>query len=121
LKPFHGYLSFMPGRQLFALLLVLWLGCGERPGSTSSSDPSAANASPSSALDDPSVSAAHDEARMAALLGELTQTARRYGAEQRRVPKTLDELVASGYLERIPAAPPGKRFAINKKLEVYLE
>ena len=45
---------------------------------------------------------------------------RKYGAEQRRVPKTLEELVASNYLSRVPQAPSGKKFAINKNLQVYL-
>ena len=61
-----------------------------------------------------------DEARISALLSELTQTVRRYAAEQRRVPKTVAELVDNGYLTAVPDAPPGKRFAINKNLQVYL-
>jgi hypothetical protein len=64
--------------------------------------------------------AASDEARTASLLGELTQAVRKYGVEKRRVPKTLEELVASGYLSQIPQAPAGKKFAINKNLQVYL-
>jgi hypothetical protein len=58
---------------------------------------------------------------MSPLLGELTQTARRYGLEQRQVPKSLQDLVAKGYLPSLPQAPAGKKFAINKNLEVYLE
>jgi hypothetical protein len=54
------------------------------------------------------------------LLGELTQLVRNYGAEQRQAPHSLDELVTKGYLSSVPPAPKGKRFAINKKLEVYL-
>lgn len=57
---------------------------------------------------------------MAATLAELTQSVRKFAAEQRQAPKTLDELVAKGYLERIPAAPKGKEYAINQRLEVYL-
>jgi hypothetical protein len=45
---------------------------------------------------------------------------RRFAAEQRKAPKTLDELVAAGYLSQVPEAPAGKQFAINQKLEVYL-
>ncbi len=60
------------------------------------------------------------EAQIAATLGELTQAVRKYGAEQRSVPKTLEELVAKGYLSRIPPAPAGKGFAIDKNLQVYL-
>jgi hypothetical protein len=36
------------------------------------------------------------------------------------VPKTLEELVAAGYLSQVPQPPPGKRFAIDKKLQVNL-
>ena len=61
-----------------------------------------------------------DETQTAALLNELTQLVRRYGVEQQRAPKTLDELVANGYLASVPPAPAGKRFAIDKKLQVYL-
>lgn len=57
---------------------------------------------------------------MTALLGELTQAVRKYGAERRRAPKSLEELAEQGYLETAPQAPPGKKFAINKKLQVYL-
>ena len=64
--------------------------------------------------------AAAEEAELTAALGELTQVVRRFAAEQRRAPKTLDELVAQGYLSRVPKPPAGKKFAINKKLEVYL-
>jgi competence protein ComGC len=55
-----------------------------------------------------------------AILTELTQKVRRYGLEQRQAPKNLEELVSKGYLPTVPKAPPGKRFAINKNLEVYL-
>ena len=57
---------------------------------------------------------------MAATIAELTQSVRKFAAEQRQAPKTLEELVAKGYLDRVPAVPKGKRYAINKNLEVYL-
>ncbi|MBU6400874.1 MAG: hypothetical protein KGS61_11190 [Verrucomicrobia bacterium] len=60
------------------------------------------------------------DAATAATLAELTQVVRQYGAEQRQVPSSLDDLVARGYLKTVPAAPKGKRFAINKRLEVFL-
>ena len=63
---------------------------------------------------------ATDEANLADVLKELTQVVRRFGAEQRRVPKSFEELVAHGYLSRVPPAPAGKRFAIDKNLQVYL-
>jgi len=68
----------------------------------------------------PADAAPADETQTAALLNELTQLVRRYGVEQQRAPKTLDELVANGYLASVPPAPAGKRFAIDKKLQVYL-
>src|SRR4051812_2446601 len=51
-----------------------------------------------------------------AVLSELTQAVRRYGAEQQRRPKTLQEVAKKGYLPSIPAAPAGKKFVINKNL-----
>ena len=57
---------------------------------------------------------------MASVLAELTQAVRKYAAEQRRAPTTLEELVPGGYLSRVPEAPTGKHFAIDKKLQVYL-
>ena len=55
-----------------------------------------------------------------ATLVELTQTVRKYAAEKQRVPKDLNELVGAGYLPSVPTAPSGKRFAIDKQLQVYL-
>jgi hypothetical protein len=60
------------------------------------------------------------EDRLAAALSELTQAVRKYSVEQRKAPKTLDELVATGYLTNPPPAPPGKRFAIDKDLRVFV-
>ena len=57
---------------------------------------------------------------MAVVLNELTQVVRKYSVEQRRAPKSFDEIVGAGYLDRVPEAPSGKRFAINKNLQVYL-
>lgn len=48
-------------------------------------------------------------------LAELTQAVRRFSAERRKVPLTLEELTAAGYLKSIPTAPAGKRFVINPK------
>ena len=45
---------------------------------------------------------------------------RKYSVEQRQTPKNLDELVAKGYLSQIPEAPAGKKFAIDKNLQVYV-
>jgi hypothetical protein len=61
------------------------------------------------------------EAEASVILGDLTQTLRKFSAEKQRVPKSLQELVGGGYLKGIPPAPPGKKFAINeKRVEVVL-
>jgi hypothetical protein len=113
---------------LLICLLAAWVGCGKTPPATPPSPtptaaPAEATAEPPGSS--PEQNAAKpapptDEAQIAAVLGELTQAVRRYAVEQRRAPKTLDELVAQGYLDRVPEAPAGKRFAIGNKLEVYL-
>lgn len=54
-------------------------------------------------------------------LAVLTQAVRKYSAERRQVPKNLDEIVRAGYLQNLPAAPPGKKFVLDtKRLEVTL-
>lgn len=63
---------------------------------------------------------ATDTAPMRALLAELTQAVRKYAVEQQRAPKSIDEVVAAGYLSNQPTPPVGKKFAIDKNLQVYL-
>jgi hypothetical protein len=110
-----------------ACSLAAWIGCGKQPQSTSTQpDPREAKGPPSTdaAATVPGNAAAvtpvTDEAAIAAMLNELTQVVRRFAVEQRRVPKTLDELAATGYLSRVPQAPVGKKFAIDKNLQVSL-
>ena len=56
-----------------------------------------------------------------AALGVLTQAVRKYSAERRQVPKSLNEVVNAGYLQNLPAAPAGKKFVLDtKRLEVTL-
>ena len=93
---------------LLAGLLLTWAGCGKPSPSESGSPESRRTAT------------ASDQAELTAALAELTQVVRRFAAEQRKAPKSLDELVAAGYLSQVPEAPPGKKFAISRKLEVYL-
>ena len=115
--------SFMSARLVTAGLLAVCIGCGRQPASApSSAEPKADTTLPAVVrqVDPLATSAAPDEAQIAAVLNELTQAVRKYGVEQRRVPKTLEELVAKGYLSRVPQAPAGKRFAVNKELQVYL-
>ncbi len=94
---------------LLTTVLICLVGCGRHHSPASSTGGSTG-----------SVEASSSEERTGALLAELTQAVRKYGAEQRQVPQSLDDLVAKGYLTTVPPAPSGKKFAINKKLEVYL-
>jgi hypothetical protein len=94
-------------------LCLLLVGCGKQSGELQTTKVPGTNASENN-------SASNSEADVTAQLAQLTQTVRKYGVEQRRAPKNLDELVAAGYLSSIPLAPSGKKFAINKNLEVYL-
>ena len=117
----------MAARFLIACWLTLWIGCGKQPSpSPSPPEPTTPKTAPAADLSGtvprvaPAAGAPADEAQIAALLNELSQAVRKYGAEQQRVPKTLEELVANGYLSRVPPAPAGKKFAINKNLQVYL-
>jgi hypothetical protein len=97
---------------VLGLCAVAVLGCG-RESSAPGADQSTERATPSD-------STALDQAQTAAQLGELTQAVRRYAAEQRSVPKTLADLIPKGYLQQVPAAPAGKKFAIDKNLQVKL-
>jgi competence protein ComGC len=54
-------------------------------------------------------------------VAELTQQLRRYSFEKHKMPETLDELVAAGYIKAVPPAPAGKKFAVDaKQAEVIL-
>ena len=53
-------------------------------------------------------------------LGLLTDAVRKYCVEQRKVPSTIEEVIAAGYIRNAPAPPPGKKFAINSRREVIL-
>src|SRR6266850_5412705 len=113
----------MPVRVLIACLIASWVGCGKQPASAPSpAEPTAGNAArpadPSAAVTRTNSSVeAPDDAALAAVLGELTQVVRKFSVENRRVPKNLEELVANGYLTRVPQAPAGKKFAISKDLQ----
>lgn len=94
--------------MVLAGFLAAAAGCG-RPGANGSPTPgSAAEATLGS------------EAEVAATLAELTQSVRKFAAEQRQAPKAFEELVSKGYLDHVPAAPEGKRYVISKTLEVSL-
>jgi hypothetical protein len=113
----------------FVVVSLIALGTGCRKPSTASNPPSSAQATPDNAAPtpetpqtttQPSPAAATDEAQMAAVLNELTQAVRKFGVEQRRVPKSLEEVAARGYLSGVPPAPAGKKYVIDKNLQVRL-
>ena len=116
-----GRYSILRNLALTGLLLIG--ACSKKEESAESPSPSSspAVAAPAAVVDaanDPSVAAATASAE--ALVAELTQVVRKYAAEKQRAPKSLNELVAAGYLPSTPAAPAGKQFAIDKNLQVYL-
>ena len=96
--------------QVLACVLALIPGCGKSDSS----------ASPGASSGPGTAAASLSEDQVAAAIAELTQAVRKYAVEQRQAPKTLDELVAKGYLGGIPPAPKGKRYAINQNLQVFL-
>lgn len=60
-------------------------------------------------------------ADLSATLAQLTQAVRKYGFERRRMPKTLDEVVAAGYVSAMPNPPAGQKFTLEpKNVEVVL-
>lgn len=51
----------------------------------------------------------------ATLLDSLTQSVRKFTVEQRRLPKSLEEVVRAGYIARLPDPPGGKKLALDLK------
>ena len=57
-----------------------------------------------------------------AALASLTQAVRKFSFEKRRMPSSVQEVIASGYISPIPQPPPGKKFVLDKKtVQVVLE
>jgi hypothetical protein len=90
---------------LLCSIPLLVFGCGKK---TESPGPVAVPAASSGA-------AAPGEADMGAVLRDLTQALRKYSVEHKQVPKTFSEVVAAGYVQHLPEAPPGKKFEIDPK------
>jgi len=84
---------------LLCSLSLLASGCGKKTGT-----PQGVAATPVPA-----------EAEREAVLRELTQALRKYSIEHKQAPKTFHELVAAGYVQHLPEAPPGKKFEIDSK------
>src|SRR4051812_5188261 len=56
---------------------------------------------------------AHPGSDISAVLAQLTQAVRRYGAEKQKVPASLNEVLGAGYVQGTPQPPAGKKFAID--------
>jgi len=109
---------------LASAIAVLLFGCGKRPETSVSAPPSASGQSVAAdgsekAVSDPTPTAlARSDlsgAQLSAALAELTQALRKYSFEHRRLPKTFSEVIAAGYVNNMPSAPPGKKFEIDPK------
>jgi len=101
------------------LMAVFFTGCGKspensRPTSVTTTEPAPGEKTAPPMTADATLANA-SEAALNAALAELTQALRKYSFEQQRVPKTIGEVVAAGYLKNMPQAPHGKKFAIDAK------
>jgi hypothetical protein len=48
-------------------------------------------------------------------LADLTQALRKYSFEKKRMPQSFSEVIAAGYVQPMPQAPPGKKFEIDPR------
>jgi hypothetical protein len=96
----------------FAIVLVAltFVACGKKPAASSSSQPPAT-----------ATSNVAGDSDLSKTLDRLTQAVRKYAAETRSEPKSLNDLVAAGYLSELPEAPAGKKYVIDGSLRVQLQ
>lgn len=98
-------------KELAILLCALtFAACGKKPAATAGPQPGSSTQA-----------AASPESDTSKTLDRLTQTVRKYAAETHSEPKSLNELVAAGYLTEMPEAPAGKKFIIDGNLRVQLQ
>lgn len=95
-----------------------WVGCAkkEAPATVAqSTNPPSSSGNPITAPVDylGAVGKAQKLATKTVDLTSLTQAIRQFHAAEDRYPRNLNELVAEGYLPRLPAAPPGTRLEYN--------
>ncbi|HUS33942.1 MAG TPA: hypothetical protein VM680_01195 [Verrucomicrobiae bacterium] len=86
---------------------ILLAACGKKPEAQPPQSAPAAAAAP--------------ESDQAQTLERLTQAVRKYAAETRLAPKSLNELVAAGYLPEAPTPPAGKQYVIDAQLRVQVK
>ena len=46
-------------------------------------------------------------------LAELTKQVRSYSLEKRKLPQSMEDLLVAGYIQSVPSAPTGKKYAID--------
>ena len=99
-----------------SLVAVFLAGCG-KPSHTSPSGSAPASEPRQTTVGVPAAdpTPVADGADLATSLAELTQAVRKYSFEHRRLPNTVDEVIAAGYVTNVPSAPAGKKYAIDSK------
>ncbi|MEW6304459.1 MAG: hypothetical protein AB1705_13360 [Verrucomicrobiota bacterium] len=75
-------------------------------------DPNAASATPAAPSDNPEGLTPEPFNTAAHSLDQIVQ---QYIQDQRRNPKSFDEVVKAGYLPIVPVAPKGKKYVIDQK------
>jgi hypothetical protein len=104
----------------FAAAGLCWMGCGKSksstPVATPSTDPTPAVAEPApppppSPDSQPSDAPAPDAEEPT--VAQLNMAVNAYIMGELKEPKTLEDLIKAGYMKRLPAAPPGKKFVLN--------
>lgn len=106
---------------LAAGLLGILAGCGRDSTPPATPHAAATSSDTSSVPENASAPApvtpvaVNDTGDVSAQLGQLTEAVRKYSFEHRRLARSLDEVVAAGYVRSLPAAPAGKKFSIESK------
>ena len=100
------------------MLGVSLVGCGKKEGTTAAAkttNPPSTGGNPLTAPVDylGAVGKAQKYAGKAVDLASLNQAIQQFRAGEDRFPKDLNELVAEGYLPRLPSAPPGTKLDYN--------
>jgi hypothetical protein len=95
--------------QALACACIALTACGKKPVAAPSQQTST-GASSVASESDPSKT-----------LDRLTQAVRKFAAETQSAPKSLNDLVAAGYLTEMPEAPSGKKYVIDQNLRVQLQ